>query len=137
MAKFLSELDVKLKSGCGDKVWVLDASLIFESDIVGRIEVPKGFETDFASVPRLPIIFELWGNRAHREAVIHDYLYRSDSIPLVTKLQADRVFLEAMRATGKVFFIRWFMFIGVAGFAWLSFHRKTITDPAVKGHIDG
>jgi hypothetical protein len=136
MAQFLSELDVHLQSGC-DTVWILDAPLIYQSDIVGRVEVPKDFQTDLASVPRIPFIFELFGNRAHRSAVVHDYLYRVDSVPLATKLQADRVFLEAMRATGKVFFIRWFMFIGVAGFAWLSFHRKTITDPAVKGHIDG
>jgi len=137
MAKFLSCLDARLKDSCGDSIWILDAPLIYESDIVGLVEVPTGFETDLASVPRIPIIFELWGNRAHREAVVHDYLYRSDSVPLVTKLQADRVFLEAMKATGKAFYIRWFMFVGVAGFAWLSFHRKTVNDPAVKGHIDG
>jgi len=132
MAQFLSELDVKLKSGCGDKVWVLDASLIFESDIVGRIEVPKGFETDFASVPRLPIIFELWGNRAHRAAVLHDYLYRIDAVPAVTKIQADRVFFEGMRAGGSELYIRLFMFIGVLCFAWLSYHRKAVSDPIMR-----
>lgn len=132
MAKFLSELDAHLKPTC-ENIWVLDAPLIYESDIVGRVEVPAGFETDLASVPRLLIIYEMWGNRCHREAVIHDYLYRIDAVPQASKLQADRVFLEAMRVRGKPFFIRWFMFAGVAAFAWMSFHQKKVADPIGKG----
>jgi hypothetical protein len=31
------------------------------------IEIETGFETDFASVPRLPIVYTLWGNQTHRE----------------------------------------------------------------------
>ncbi len=93
------------------------SDLIYESDIVGPVSVPAGFETDLASVPRLIVIYELWGNRCHREAVIHDYLYRIDSVPQASKLQADRTFLEAMKVRGKPFYIRWFMFAGVAAFA--------------------
>ena len=125
MAKFLTELDCHLKSSC-ENIWILDSSLIYESDIVGRIVVPAGFETDLASVPRLIVIYELWGNRCHREAVIHDYLYRQDSVPEASKLQADRVFLEAMRVRGKPFYIRWFMFAGVVAFGWMSYHRKKV-----------
>jgi hypothetical protein len=125
MAHFLTELDCHLKSSC-ENIWILDSSLIYESDIVGRIVVPAGFETDLASVPRLIVIYELWGNRCHREAVIHDYLYRQDSVPQASKLQADRVFLEAMRVRGNPFYIRWFMFAGVAAFAWMSYHRKKV-----------
>ena len=125
MAKFLTELDCHLKATC-ENIWILDSSLIYESDIVGPVSVPAGFETDLASVPRLIVIYELWGNRCHREAVIHDYLYRQDSVPQASKLQADRVFLEAMRVRGNPFYIRWFMFAGVAAFAWMSFHRRKV-----------
>ena len=125
MAKFLTELDCHLKATC-ENIWILDSSLIYESDIVGPVSVPAGFETDLASVPRLIVIYELWGNRCHREAVIHDYLYRIDSVPQASKLQADRTFLEAMKVLGKPFYIRWFMFAGVAAFAWMSYHRKKV-----------
>lgn len=40
-----------------------------------RLTVPMGFETDFASVPRIGAVYALFGNRAHRAAVVHDYLY--------------------------------------------------------------
>ena len=40
------------------------------------ITVPTGFFTDFASVPRMPFVFLLFGDVAHEAAVIHDYLYR-------------------------------------------------------------
>jgi len=134
MAQFLSELDVHLQSGC-DTVWILDAPLIYQSDIVGRVEVPKDFQTDLASVPRIPFIFELFGNRAHRSAVVHDYLYRVDSVPLATKLQADRVFFEAMAATDKPYYVRLCMFIGVAVFSWFAYHQKKVCDP-IKGAFD-
>ena len=38
--------------------------------------LPFNMETDLASVPRLPLIFWWWGDRVHREAVLHDGTYR-------------------------------------------------------------
>jgi hypothetical protein len=40
--------------------------------------LPYDMESDLASVPRMPIIFLLWGDRAHRESYFHDGCYRSD-----------------------------------------------------------
>lgn len=37
--------------------------------------VPAGFITDLASVPRLPGAYLLFGNRARRASIMHDYLY--------------------------------------------------------------
>jgi hypothetical protein len=60
-----------------------------------RIVVPKGFVTDFASIPR-----ELWsfGLSPHgqygRAAVIHDYLYWSQGCK---REQADRLLVLAMK----------------------------------------
>ena len=64
----------------------------------GRIiEVPAGFETDFASVPRLFWrVVPPWG-RYSPAAVVHDYLYHTGK---VSRLAADRVFLELMAALG-------------------------------------
>ncbi len=37
--------------------------LLFESTVAGRvITVPEGFPTDLASTPRLPIMYEAFGN---------------------------------------------------------------------------
>ena len=107
MSKFLTDLDARLKDD--DTVWVIDSDLVYESDIVGLIIVTAGFETDFASVPRIPIAYALFGDRAHREAVIHDYLYRINSCPCVDKSVADDVFLEAMKYRGKGWFVRYTM----------------------------
>lgn len=108
MSRFLSELDCR---GLDDGRWELLSSLVYDSDVADQvIAVPSGFITDFASVPRVPVIYTLFGDRAHREAVIHDFLYQTH---LTTKSVADRVFKEAMEVRGKSAFVRWGMYLGV------------------------
>lgn len=126
MAEFQTDLKASLKDD--DKIWVLDYPLVYESDLLGTIAVPKGFETDFASVPRVPIAYTLFGDRAHREAVIHDYLYRIDSIPESTKSQADNVFLEAMTVRGKSWFVRKMMYWGVCLGGGSSWHKRRVAE---------
>lgn len=126
MSLFLTKLDVSLKND--DSVWVLNKALTYDSDLIGFISVPAGFETDFASVPRLPIAFALYGDKAHREGVIHDYLYRTDSKPLASFMQANRVFLEAMEVRGKPFYIRYPMFLAVCLGGYFAYHEKKVTD---------
>jgi hypothetical protein len=126
MAKFLTELDARLLDD--DEVWVLDAPLVYQSDLVGRVEVPKGFQTDLASVPRVPIVFWFYGGRAHREGVVHDYLYRIDSNPGVDKSIADKVFFEAMECRGKGIFVRWPMYWGVKFGGFGSYHKRMVED---------
>jgi hypothetical protein len=125
MAKFLSYLVIK---DLTDSVWELHEPLIYESDILGRIEVPAGFQTDLASVPRVPIVYEQWGNRSHYEAVIHDWLYRIDSIPQATFGQANDVFLEAMEARGKPWRICAPMYWGVCLGGKSSYHKRKVND---------
>jgi hypothetical protein len=127
MAEFLKELDISLRED-SDTVYVLNDNLIYESDIVGRIVVPRGFQTDFASVPRIPIVYMLFGDRAHREAVIHDALYRIDYPGNISFNSANRVFLEAMKVRGKPFYIRWPMYIGVCTGGWPSFNKRKMND---------
>jgi hypothetical protein len=126
MSKFLTELEIK---NITDKLWKLTTPLVYKSDLLDRtICVPSGFVTDLASVPRVPIVYYFWGGRCHREAVIHDYLYRTDSAPVVSCSLANRVFLEAAKTRGKAFLVRVPMFVGVVLGGWCSFHRKKVTD---------
>lgn len=61
------------------------------------IKVPKGFETDLASVPRA-----IWAwipplGRYLRAAIVHDYLYRTGQLP---RKVADKSFHALMRRAG-------------------------------------
>lgn len=61
------------------------------------INVPVGFVTDFASVPRpLWWLFPKWGKYGNA-AVIHDYLYWDQRC---SKKKADLIFREAMGVLG-------------------------------------
>jgi hypothetical protein len=39
------------------------------------ITVPVGFETDLASVPRLPLVYIALAGKGPKSAVVHDYAY--------------------------------------------------------------
>ena len=126
-AQFLSELDIKLTDN--DCIWTLESPLVYYSELLDvKIEVPTGFETDFASVPRVPIAYMFYGGRCHREAVIHDYLYRTNSIPVVTFMQANDVFLEAMKVRGKSWGVRFPMYWGVCSGGYFSYHKRRVED---------
>ena len=139
---FLTDLSVDLKPG-NDCVWIVVKPLKYYSELLKcTLIVPPWFETkepdesgessffetDFASVPRVPFIYEAWGNRAHREAVIHDYLYRTDSKPIVAYSQANSVFLEAMQSTGKPWYICYGMYMGVVLGGWTAWHKRKVKD---------
>lgn len=93
MAAFLTPLDARAE---GDDHWRLLAPLRYQSDVpgVGVLEVPSGFLTDLASVPRLPLVFWLVGDRAHQPGAVHDWLYVSG---LTSQAAADALFYEASR----------------------------------------
>ena len=130
MAKFLTDLIINQLT---DSVFELVEPLIYQSDILGgfKVEAPGGFQSDGASVPRVPIAYMLYGNRAHREAVIHDYLYRADSIPEVAFKTANETFLEAMKCRGKPWYVRRSMYIGVCVGGYPSYHKRKVGDSLV------
>lgn len=124
MSRFLTNLDIAV---IDDTLFRLEKPLVYESDVIkATIHVPDGFYTDLASVPRVPLIYTLWGGRAHHEAVLHDYLYRIDAIPAATCEEANSVFLEAMRARGKGWWISYPMYAGVCIGGPGSFHKRKV-----------
>jgi len=125
---FLGELCIELKPG-SEKVWILTESLSYYSPILKRwVLIRAGFETDLSSVPRVPFVFWFWGGRAHREGVLHDALYRSDSDPIVSFSKANRVFLEAMKSRGKPMYVRYPMYLGVVAGGYWSYHKRLVGD---------
>ena len=62
----------------------------------GLVVVPKGFRTDYASVPKIfRNIINTYGKHG-RAAVVHDWLYSSQCEINVTRAEADKIFLEIM-----------------------------------------
>jgi len=128
MAEFLTNLDIEL---IDESTWMVTKPLVYQSDIIGKIVVPSGFITDLASVPRVPIVYLSWGSRAHREAVIHDFLYRIGCPINVPRYIADSVFLEAMTCRGKPWHIRYPMYAGVRLGGWACWKKE----PIIQGMI--
>lgn len=90
--------------------WSLTQPLSFDSKVLGgRVTVPVGFVTDFASVPRVPVVYLAEGGRGDKAAVIHDWLYTTQAVDRAT---ADAVLREALVACGYG--------TGTAGAFWLA-----------------
>ena len=106
--RFLTPVFVRLER---DDTKTLLTDLHYESKVTGKTYViPAGFNTDFASVPRLPVAFLLTGGTADRPAIVHDFLYRTGAEDRAT---CDAVFSEAMKATGVPAWRRKLMWLGV------------------------
>lgn len=98
MSAFVGELHARLIQDDEDGIWELLAPLSFQSDLLGRtITAPVGHQTDFCSVPRVPLAYEMLGNRARKSGTIHDWLYSSHE---VSRLQADQVLREMLQLNG-------------------------------------
>lgn len=111
MSEFLDELDVRLVND-QNNIWVLDSNFRYKSTLLGGviITVPQGFRTNFASVPRLPFAYWLFGGVANKAAVVHDHLYSTGTI---SRAKADAVLREASKASGVSWFQRNSMWLGV------------------------
>lgn len=74
----------------------LTSDLEYFDDSIGVIVVPKGFKTDFASIPRI-----FWNiiapvGKHTLPSVLHDYLYDSGYKYGISRKQADKIFYDAM-----------------------------------------
>jgi hypothetical protein len=97
IGEFLTKLrDERVSAGGRERVLV--APLAYFSPMLNDILiVPAGFVTDYASVPRAPLTYWLFGGVGDEAAVIHDYLYSIGTHP---RSMADEVYAEALIACG-------------------------------------
>lgn len=96
MGKFITTLKAEQISEATahhNATWKLLEPLIYQSNRLGLVIVDSGTESDFSSVPRLPISFLFAGGRSNAPAVLHDDLYNKKT---VTRLQADNLIFEAI-----------------------------------------
>jgi hypothetical protein len=95
-----------------NKFWIVAEDMTY---VIGstqeRIIVPKGFVTDFASIPQ-----SLWSlglspqGQYSRAAIVHDYLYWSQGC---TRAQSDRLLLIAMKESNVGRFDEFAVYQGV------------------------
>lgn len=118
MSKFTDALVVTpLADG---KTWVLMGAFGYDRRSE-RIEVDAGFQTDFASVPRiLWMVLPKWGKYGNA-AVIHDWLYWKQDH---SRAEADRIFLEGMSRLGVSAWTKYLMYYAVRAFGWLGWWRN-------------
>ena len=105
------------------KTWYLREDFGYDIGAEGSrdtVDVPVGFLTDFASVPRLLWwLLPRWG-RYGNAAVIHDFLYAHQSRQ---RREADRIFFEAMGVLRVGWFVRHTLFAVVRLFGWWTWWR--------------
>ena len=122
MSRFTSVLLVSpLADG---RTWVIRSDFGYDVGAEGSgdvIDVPIGFRSDFASVPRLLWVFlPPWGKYGNG-AVIHDYLYWVRTRP---RREADGIFFEAMGVLGVSPVQRYPMYWAVRLFGWWVWWRN-------------
>jgi len=99
----------------------LETWVVLEDYIYKDIVVPRGFQTDLASIPRI-----LWNIIAPFELsteapVVHDYLYQTGGDKgKYTRKQADKIFYELMLKEGVCWWKRTVAYNAVRTFAWGS-----------------
>jgi len=125
---------------------ILEESLFIRTKLLGNSEfafsIPKGFETDFASIPRI-----FWAFISPTDddlfvgAIAHDFIYKNknknikgnilvDRILLAeevkikfNRLLADKLLREKMKSFKANIVKRWVVFLTVRIFGWL-FYKK-------------
>ncbi len=91
----------------------------FYSDILGcKSIIPAGFVMDWESIWRIR-------GSGKVEGLIHDYLVRTDSVPIVTKKIAADVYLEFLDFFGTNYLIRYGKYWAVRG-ATGYFHKHNV-----------
>lgn len=119
MSRFLNRLSLDAADDSDAGRWVFTKDLHYMSDHLaalklaafpeGLVTIPAGFQTDFASVPRLPVVYWLVGGRATYASCVHDWLYNKSG---VSRKDADAVFYEAACIGGSKP-LSWLMWLGV------------------------
>ena len=83
------------------------AAFYFDSTVLERtVTVPTGFVYDHESVPFIK-------GTSHRAGLVHDYLCRTDSKPVVTKKVSADVYLEVMAFRGNAWWRRYIKYWAV------------------------
>lgn len=124
--KFKNSLIVSVKKAKHKRLFVLQEPLICTDDKGRTWAVPKGFATDFASIPPIGRAFISKAHQNAYAAVLHDFLYFAQ---LVSRVEADSLFKEALASPdcNTTPLKQWVMYraVRVGGLkAWLKIKKQ-------------
>lgn len=118
--KLEGQLDLRYFGG---EEWILLSpySAIWDD---GRIDVPRGFQTDLSSIPRIArsIIPQIGDQNG--PSVIHDFCYEGHT--KLTRAEADRLFLEGMQSVGVWWLRRQIMYTAVRMFGSVLWNEPEV-----------
>jgi hypothetical protein len=103
---------------------ILLQDFVFISPTKGKVVVKEGFDTDYASIPRIFWSIYSPDGSYTKAAVVHDFLYWDQS---VTREEADQVFLEGMEELGVPWPRRQLLYRSVRAFGWLAWNKNRRT----------
>ena len=120
MGQFINPVDLEALAD-GDHWKTLDL-ISYIDDAKERIDVPIGFVTDLASVPRI-----FWNilppfGKYDGAAIVHDYLY---SCQFWERSKCDSILLEAMKSEGVSWITRYTIYWGVRAGGWYAWSEHT------------
>ena len=110
-----------VSTGVGEYVWRLTEPLTFVTSEGYVLDIPEGFLTDFASVPRcLWWILPLTDGQYDAAAVVHDYAVRNRIAYGFNISTCADIFREALQASGVAPWKVMAMWRAVWAFNWIS-----------------
>ena len=95
-----------------DERWELVEPVTYEGN-TDTFVVPAGFETDFASVPRVFVWLLPRYGKYTKAAILHDWLCARVRAGTFDRADADGLFRRSMRELGVPFVRRWMMWAAV------------------------
>lgn len=107
----------------GEGIWMLTRTFEYHPDKGKTIEVPIGFKSDGASIPKFAysIIGGQWTGKYTEAAIIHDFLYFSQE---VKRKESDKIFIIAMKILGVSWWRRVTMYRAVRTFGWFPWNKR-------------
>ncbi len=123
---FLTRLRIE-DAGDG-RHFILTAPLEYRTRGGAVVTVPTGFVTDLASIPRALFIALPPIGKYDYAAVVHDYLYRTDSDPVVDQKTADLAILHGMEDAPHPpnWLVRHLVYAGVRFGGGHAFHQHLV-----------
>ena len=106
----------------GDGQFRLLAPFVY-SNLPVVVEVPIGFITDAASIPKIvwSIVGSPWTGKYVYAAIIHDWHYHTQKI---TREEADEQFIDGMEILGVPLWKRRIMYRMVRMFSWICWNKQ-------------
>jgi hypothetical protein len=113
-----SSLHIMRVAGPG-RLWKLVRPLVYEHPHGWKVEVPAGMIADGNSGPL---------KHAENEPPgwLHDYLYRVDAVPRLSRSEADDIFCAALISEGRPAWRAYIQWAAVRAFGASSWRRKRV-----------